>query len=474
MAAILGSVGTARADGAADSTIIASKGYVDAYAQKQSDRVQQVYSTYTADANNTEAKKKADYPSMYTLEQAITGVTANQAQSNWTETDTNSPAYIRNKFADGTQTGTGVVKTVTQSGGTVTASAGTVDTAEITDGAVTYAKVNSAAKTEAQDLSVAGATLTRWDPSAASGTAGYAADDKFPTVKAVAQQIADVAANQAQSNWNETDTTSPAYIQNKPTIPVVDQTYNAASANAQSGVAVASAISGKEDSSNKKNATSAAEWNTLTAAATKSTDYTTVQAVENALSTVTGDYEQNNVVTSANPNKATKVTAVQKGTFYMDGADIANRRANVGINDVKAYVTQALATGGPGMKWGVEGLTGTEASKMDDYIPTVAAVEARFKAQDRHNNDTYLDGNNITASNVHSIVTYDSDGLVTGGINLNDTLNNINVANGGSTGGNACSAANPCVLSYIGGNTYKWTQMDTEGLNAVADQASGS
>ena len=70
---------------------------------------------------------------------------------------------------------------------------------------------------------------------------------------------------QVQSNWNESDTSSKAYIQNKPslaavatsgnysdlngtpTIPTVDQTYDASSTNAQSGVAVASALSGKED-----------------------------------------------------------------------------------------------------------------------------------------------------------------------------------------------------------------------------------
>lgn len=493
MAAILGSVGTARAD---DSTIIASKGYVDAYAQKQADRYQGTWSG----ASSAQKASTDLYPSMHTLEDAV-GNSVNGL--------------------DYTQTDTGVVKTVSQTDGLIAVTAGTVDTDEITDGAVTYAKVNSAAKQEAQDLSAAGATLTRWDADTAS-------DAAFPTVKAVAQQIsasnpesvnsnalAQAAANDSKltqvaaikdmvttsgetagvrnNNLNAVDFASDQKVPSEKavaeelalkydtanTTPVVDSTdgatsFETISANNSVGVNLGNLDALKENKSNKKNATSAAEWNTLTAAATKSTDYPTVQAVENALSTVTGDYEQNNVVTSANPNKATKVTAVQKGTFYMNGADIANRTANADISAVNSYVNTALADGGPGMKWGVEGLTGTNADKMDDYIPTVAAVEARFKAQDKHNNDTYLEGNDITASNVHSIVTYDSDGLVTGGINLNETLNNINVANGGSANDNACSAANPCVLSYIGGNTYKWTQMATEGLSAVADQASGS
>ena len=65
----------------------------------------------------------------------------------------------------------------------------------------------------------------------------------------------------AQADWTESDPTQPAYIQHKPTlstvattgaysdlsgtptIPTVDQTYDGTSTNAQSGVAVASAIS---------------------------------------------------------------------------------------------------------------------------------------------------------------------------------------------------------------------------------------
>lgn len=50
-----------------------------------------------------------------------------------------------------------------------------------------------------------------------------------------------------QADWNQTDTSADDYIKNKPTIPpssVVDQTYNPSSTNAQSGTAVAGAISG--------------------------------------------------------------------------------------------------------------------------------------------------------------------------------------------------------------------------------------
>lgn len=54
-----------------------------------------------------------------------------------------------------------------------------------------------------------------------------------------------IPAAQVNSDWNANS--GVAQILNKPTIPTVDQTYNASSTNAQSGVAVASAISGKAD-----------------------------------------------------------------------------------------------------------------------------------------------------------------------------------------------------------------------------------
>lgn len=56
----------------------------------------------------------------------------------------------------------------------------------------------------------------------------------------------DIPAPQVQADWDEADPTSKAYIQNKPYIPsgvIVDQTYDSTSTNAQSGTAVAEALS---------------------------------------------------------------------------------------------------------------------------------------------------------------------------------------------------------------------------------------
>ena len=59
-----------------------------------------------------------------------------------------------------------------------------------------------------------------------------------------------IPAAQIQSDWNQTDDSALDYIKNKPNIPegvIVDQTYDPVSTNAQSGIAVAQAISGKQD-----------------------------------------------------------------------------------------------------------------------------------------------------------------------------------------------------------------------------------
>lgn len=79
-----------------------------------------------------------------------------------------------------------------------------------------------------------------------------------------------IPAAQVQADWNETDSTSMAYIANKPSGFNVDQTYNPISANAQSGVAIAGAgfltqhqdISGKQDVSNLVTSLSASSTDT--------------------------------------------------------------------------------------------------------------------------------------------------------------------------------------------------------------------
>ena len=82
-----------------------------------------------------------------------------------------------------------------------------------------------------------------------------------------------IPATQIQSDWNQTDDSALDYIKNKPNIPesvIVDQTYDQASTNAQSGVAIAGAgfltshqdISSKQDVSNLVTSLSASSTDT--------------------------------------------------------------------------------------------------------------------------------------------------------------------------------------------------------------------
>lgn len=68
------------------------------------------------------------------------------------------------------------------------------------------------------------------------------------------------AEGQLQADWNQTDTASKDFIKNKPTIPEVDQTYSATSANAVSGVALASRFAdlASADTTNAQNITNVA------------------------------------------------------------------------------------------------------------------------------------------------------------------------------------------------------------------------
>ena len=106
---------------------------------------------------------------------------------------------------------------------------------------ITISEENAIAVTEAiSNGAAAGATAVQ--PAALND---YALSSSLATV-ATSGSYADLSnkpsipAAQVNSDWNAVS--GVAQILNKPTIPTVDQNYNAASTNAQSGVAVAQAI----------------------------------------------------------------------------------------------------------------------------------------------------------------------------------------------------------------------------------------
>ena len=435
MAAILGSVGTARADGAADSTIIASKGYVDAYAQKQSDRVEATWAASTADHTSTDK-----YPSMNTLNDAITTVTANQMQSDWNETTTTSPAYIQNKPT---------IPVVDQTYNAASANA--------QSGVAVASAIAGKEDTSNKQAAQTGSTVIRWDTTAASGSDAYTSDTKYPTVKAVAQQIAQSVSGAVDDGTNaleltNSSTTAPSVTAVK---GIADNTTTAyTTRDASSHVLTGSGSSTKVP-------TTAAVVTAL-----KDLDMTEITGAD--LAGHESDWGKPVVSLSQVDGKVYGALGQVGTAGIMDGAVTTNQIANgaVTVNKMSTeYAANAIdTTTNEVVKWGTSNNSGTPGYADDTKVPTVAAVAQQIATSAVAPNPN----GPITASTDHSIVTYNADGLVTGGISL-PGLNDINAASGGSSG---CDANNPCVLSFYvaNGNTYyKWTKMDIVDLNVVND-----
>lgn len=209
----------------------------------------QVNSDWTASSGVAEILHKPTIPSATSDLTNDSGfitssdVPAAQEQSDWNESDTTDPAYIKNKptipaaqvNSDWTAS-SGVAQILNKP--TLATVATTGDYADLTN-KPTIPSVT------VQDVTVNGTSVV------SNGTAAV------------------VVPAQVQADWNESDTSDPSYIQNKPTIPAaqvnadwnassgvaeilnkptippavtVDQTYNSSSTNPQSGTAVSGAL----------------------------------------------------------------------------------------------------------------------------------------------------------------------------------------------------------------------------------------
>ena len=186
---------------------------------------------------------------------ATGGGSFTQVQSDWTETDTSDVSYILHKPATKPLVaGSGISITEGASNVTIAATGGGGGGATYTAGNGINIDANNEISVDTTVVATQ-SDLSSYTPTASlatvATTGAYSDLTGTPTIPAA----------QIQSNWNESDSSSKAYIQNKPnlaavatsgaysdlsgtpTIPTVDQTYDASSTNAQSGVAVASAIS---------------------------------------------------------------------------------------------------------------------------------------------------------------------------------------------------------------------------------------
>lgn len=176
-------------------------------------------------------------------------IPAAQVQSNWNEADSTSKAYIQNKPDLSVYAQSSSLATVATTG----------DYDDLVD-APTIVGLAAGANvtiTEANNTVTIAATDTTYTAGTGISISGGAISNSDPIPSHTSTQSGKVlgvdsngdldwvtpAASQVQANWNESDSSSPAFIQNKPTIPTVDQFFNPASTNAQSGTAVAGALS---------------------------------------------------------------------------------------------------------------------------------------------------------------------------------------------------------------------------------------
>lgn len=166
-----------------------------------------------------------------------------QVQSDWNETNTSSAAYIQNKptippgvTVDQTYNAS---STNAQSGVAVAEAIATIPVAPTYSEGDGIDITNNVISADVDEVTIGIDSTTHKIKSLQTiptKTSDLQNDSGFITSSDIPAQV--------QANWNESNSSSAAYIQNKPTIPTVDQTYNASSTNAQSGVAVASAVAG--------------------------------------------------------------------------------------------------------------------------------------------------------------------------------------------------------------------------------------
>ena len=216
------------------------------------------------------AQVNADWNAVSGVAQILNKPTipAAQVQSNWNESDSTSKAYIQNKPDLSVYAQSSSLATVATTG----------DYDDLVD-APTIVGLAAGANvtiTEANNTVTIAATDTTYSAGTGISISGGAISNSDPIPSHTSTQSGKVlgvdsngdldwvtpAASQVQANWTESDSSAASYIQNKPslatvatsgsysdlsntpTIPTVDQVYNASSTNAQSGVAVAGALSG--------------------------------------------------------------------------------------------------------------------------------------------------------------------------------------------------------------------------------------
>lgn len=160
----------------------------------------------------------------YVISSTVTGGPTTQVQSNWTEDDTTDPSYIQNKPTEKnlvagnnitiTATGTDVIISSTATGGGGSYTAG--DHIDITNDTISVTGITELVAGNAITITMNGDSAVISSTGEAQVQSDWSVNDS--SSKAYIRNKPSIPAAQIQSDWNQTNTYSKDYIKNKPTI----------------------------------------------------------------------------------------------------------------------------------------------------------------------------------------------------------------------------------------------------------------
>lgn len=282
-----------------------------------------------------------------------------ETQADWNETDTDSAAYIANK---------------------PTIPAAYDDTALA--GRVTAVETALPGKADSSSLATV-ATSGSYNDLGDKPTIPEAYDDTALTARVTALEGRTDADTQA--DWEETDTTSPAFIQNKPTIPAeitVDAAMSDTSENPVQNKVVLEAITDAVDV-------------VETAVQGLDTRVTALEAgvVDDALSDTSENPVQNKVIKSYVDNKT---AVVMRYKVEMDDAASPESMVLKGDSEAALQPTMTFAGTSDTLEYSAENESGSYAITM----PSKAYVDGALADKQ----DTLVSGTNIKTINGLSLV----------------------------------------------------------------------
>ncbi len=370
MAAIMGIAGTARAD---TTTVIASQAYVDAKDALKQDNAKRIQTTKSAydGLNKTADEKKEDYPSMFTLEDSITEIGsdnfATKNLDNLTETG-KANVSAQGKYNSATEYDSGTV------GAAIKSKQDTLNAANVTTDATVGTSSGSGVVTSVTadngTVAITKSKIVNADVADNAQIARTKIDFTADELNALGSGI--TSALVGQITTNETNISNINAQLEKSLTPEQIRAYQ-------------TWVSGGRK-------TSGEAWTALQTAFAEDVD------------NVVSDYQENH------QNLIPRNRNIQKGIAYLKGNGIEHytqgvtygEAENIGISNagVKEKAEQA---------WKGYLTNG----KADDYVPTVAAVEARVEQQARaaQSDYAYRSLTNLTdegKANVSALGKYDS------------------------------------------------------------------